>query len=655
MSRSAVKRPPSTSFWRITLLQIVVVLTFAAFGLRLWRLQAVAGEQYDELARRNRTRLITTDAPRGVIYDRTGALLVRNVPRFNVLLIPAYMPEDEQEREAIIEQLHELLDLPLVSDLAPPSFPPYQGSARLGLRDQVEQGLLYAPYRPILLREDVPREIAFTIEQEHLELPGVLIEIDPRREYLTGDLTAHLLGYMGPIPADAGERYGQDQGYEPGDAIGLAGLENSYEDELRGRKGTETIEVDVAGRKVRTVGQADPPQAGSNLVLTLDLDLQKYTENVLRQGMQQVGSSSAVAIVTRVNTGEVLAMVSLPTFDNNLFAEGISTRDFTRLNTDPAHPLLNHAISGLYPPGSVFKLVPASAALEEGIVSPWTRLTCPADSGVLWLPNKYYPDDPALAQPFYCWTHVLGYGHGSLDFVSAVAYSCDIYFYMIGGGLLDRFEGLGLDRLVSYAEAFGYGSPTGVDLPAEADGLVPTEKWKRVNYGERWTTGDTYNMSIGQGSVLVTPLQIVNTTATVANGGTLYRPQLVYQIQDAEGAVVHDFQPQVIRRLPVAEENLALVRQGMRAAVQWGTAEWLQVGEGLEVAAKTGTAEFCEKYPDCVDENGKILTTHAWFTCFAPYEEPEIAIVVFIYGGGEGAVTAMPIAADILNYYFQLY
>jgi penicillin-binding protein 2 len=293
--------------------------------------------------------------------------------------------------------------------------------------------------------------------------------------------------------------------------------------------------------------------------------------------------------------------------------------------------------------------------LEEQIVSRWTLLTCPEDSGILWLPNKYYPDNPALAQPFYCWTHEWGFGHGRIDFVSAVAESCDSYFYLVGGGMLDSFEGLGLERLTTYAEAFGYGNQTGIDLPSEAPGLVPTEKWKRVNYSERWTTGDTYNMTIGQGYMWSTPLQVVNATAAVANGGTLYRPQLVLQTRDVEGNVVRDYQPDVIRELPVSQENLALVREGMRAAVLRGTAEWLQVGGGLKVAAKTGTAEFCESYPECVDEDGKILTAHAWFTAFAPYDDPEIALVVFVYGGGEGAVTAMPVAAEILNYYFQLY
>ncbi len=640
---------------RIALLQFVIVIVFVIFGFRLWRLQVIAGAHYSDLARRNRTRLITTDAARGVMYDRTGALLVRNAPRFNVLLIPAYLPDDDRAREAVLKRLHDLLGLPLESDLAPPPFPPYWGKARKGLRELVEEGRTFAPYRPILLKRDVPRETAFTIEEEHLDLPGVLIKVDFVRNYLTGSLTAHLVGYMGPIPGGMEEKYSKEQGYDPDDAVGVAGLEYIYEGELRGRKGQKTVEVDVAGRQVRTIGQPIPPQPGHSLILTLDLDLQRYVEEVLRQGMQRAHSESAVAIVTRVRTGEVLAMVSLPAFDNNLFARGISSRDFTRLNTDPHHPLVNHAIAGQYPPGSTFKLVPAAGALEEGVVGRWTLLTCPKDSGTLWLPNKYYPDDPELAQPFYCWTHKWGYGHGRMDIVSAIAQSCDIYFYLVSGGMLDRFEGLGLERLRRYAEAFGYGAPTGIDLPAEAPGLVPTAKWKRINYGERWTTGDTYNMGIGQGFVLATPLQVVNATAAVANGGTLYRPQLVYQIRDADGNLVRDFVPHVIRKLPVSSEHLKLVQKGMREAVLRGTAQWLRLDGDLHVAAKTGTAEFCDKYPDCLDEEGNIKTVHAWFTCYAPYEDPEIAVVVFVYGGGEGAATAMPIAAEILNYYFQLY
>lgn len=654
MQTTALRRLQSQSLRRIAVLQIGFVFVIALLGWRLWQLSVVAGSQYAEMARRNRTRLITTDAPRGVMYDRTGVLLVRNMPRFKVLLIPAYFPDDEAAQEAILQRLHKLLDMPLESDLAPSPYPPFWKQARKGLRDLFREGWYYAPYEPIVVKEGVSSEVAFQIEASHLDMPGVLVQVDAQREYLTGSLTAHIVGYMGAIPSTWADSYGPTQGYDPDDRIGLAGLEYSYEQELRGRKGQETIEVDVAGRKVRTVGQPVLPQPGHSLILTLDLDLQRYVEEVLGKAMKQVRSGSAAAIVSNVNTGEILALVSLPTFDNNLFANGISAKDFNRLNTDPNYPLLNHAISGVYPPGSTFKLVPASAALQEGVVGRWTLINCPADSGTIWLPNEYYPDNPQLAQPFYCWTAPYHYGHGRLDIVSAISYSCDTFFYIVSGGFPKLMQGLGLDRLTQYAQAFGYGSPTGIDLPAEAAGLIPSVTWKRRTFGERWTTGDTYNMGIGQGHLLATPLQVHNTTATVANGGTVYQPQVVRQIVDVQGNIVRDFKPIVTRQVPVDPDYLRLVREGMRGAVTRGTAIGLNLEGQIKVAAKTGTAEFCDN-PNCRDEKGRILTTHAWFTAFAPYENPEIAVTVFVYGGGQGSETAMPVAREIIRYYFQLY
>jgi penicillin-binding protein 2 len=308
----------------------------------------------------------------------------------------------------------------------------------------------------------------------------------------------------------------------------------------------------------------------------------------------------------------------------------------------------------MFPPGSTFKIVPASAGLEEEVITDATRLYC---GGILWLPNRYYPEDPSLAQPFYCWIHHDYHGHhGSLNLIPALGQSCDIYFYQVGGGYRDRFEGLGEERLGYYAELFGFGETSGIDLPAESPGLVPTVKWKRVNYSESWVTGDTYNMTIGQGFVLATPLQVLNAAATVANGGTLYRPQLVREIIDSDGNTVQAFAPDVIRQVPVSSRNLELVRQGMRNAVAGagGTAHAIHV-PGVPVAGKTGTAEyFIDRNKDGVpdrDREGN-MPTHAWFTAFAPYDDPEIAVVVFVFGGGEGSATAVPVANEILNYYF---
>ncbi|MEA3346204.1 MAG: penicillin-binding protein 2 [Chloroflexota bacterium] len=610
---------------RLTLFRLIILLLFASLGIRLWQLQIVETDRYRAWADGNRFRLVSLNAPRGIIYDRQGQILVRNIPSFGVEIVPAYLPSEESGRGQVLTRLVELLDDPSLSvaDLEE-------------LLDDTE----LAPFRPVVVAQDLDRETAFVVAEEHLNLPGVHLKITPVRQYTEGQLTAHILGYVGRIPAERAEEY-KERGYDPHqDRVGLAGVEYTFEEELRGRKGQKYIEVDAAGREVRTVGKAREASPGRNLILTLDLDLQQAVEEALREGMGKVDSTSGSAIVLNPKTGEVLAMVTLPSYDDNLFAGGISAQDYQRLAEDPEHPLVNHAIGGQYPPGSTIKPILAAAGLEEEVISPQTQLIC---HGTLWLPNKYFPDDPELAQPFYCWRRS---GHGALNVVEGLAYSCDIFFYKLGGGFRD-FEGLGLERLTEYDERFGLGQRTGIGLTGETAELVPTAKWKRINYAENWTTGDTYNISIGQGFILVTPLQMVNATAAVANGGTLYRPQIVREVHNADGQLVRSFQPEVIREVGVSPRNLEVVRRGLRGAVAWGTARGANLPE-VAVAGKTGTAEF----PGPKDEEGNLLT-HAWFTAFAPYEDPEIALVVFVAGGGEGTSTAVPIAAQILRYYFS--
>jgi penicillin-binding protein 2 len=500
----------------------------------------------------------------------------------------------------------------------------------------------------------VPRETALILEEEHLDWPGVLVRAIPVREYLYGPLTSHILGYMGPIPEELAEAYAED-GYDPNrHLVGLAGIEFTFEKNLHGLEGQKLVEVDVAGREVRTVGEPKTAVPGGNLRLTLDLDLQQAMDEIVQGHLKTLRKNQAVAIAANPQTGEILGLVSLPAYDNNDFTGGISPEALKGLQEDPDRPLVNHAISGMFPPGSTYKIVTASAGLEEGVITRQTSLYC---GGILWLPNRFYPEDPSLAQPFYCWIYHDWHGrHGSLSIVSAIAQSCDIFFYQVGGGYRNRFQGLGEERLGHYAELFGFGDQLGIDLPGEAAGLVPDTKWKRVNYSESWVTGDTYNMSIGQGFVLATPLQVLFATATVANGGTLYRPQLVREIIDSDGSVIQAFAPDVIRQLPVSRETIELVRQGMRAAVgsPGGTAWALNV-PGIAAAGKTGTAEFFvdrnkDGLPDR-DREGN-LPTHSWFTSFAPYENPQIALIVFIYGGGEGSAAAVPIAREILTHYF---
>jgi penicillin-binding protein 2 len=640
---------------------VLLVFAVAALVAQLWRLQIVRGDYYQQAADVNRFRLEESPAPRGIIYDRRGHILARNMPQVKVSVIPAYLPEDPTERRGLLYRLADLLDMPLAS---PPTSPALtddpqsmlepEGQPEPSILSILEEAEL-APYRPALLKSDVPRDVAMILEEEHLDWPGVLVQALPVREYLYGSLLSHVLGYIGPIPQEQAESY-SEQGYDLNqDLVGLANLEYSFEEELSGKRGQKLVEVDVAGREIRTVGEPQPAKPGHSLRLTIDLDLQQAMEESLQRQLQASFKKQGVAIAMNPKTGEILGMVSLPSFDNNAFTGGISSEELTELHEDPDHPLVNHAVSGMFPPGSTFKIVPASAGLEEEVITDATRLYC---GGILWLPNRYYPEDPSLAQPFYCWIHHDYHGrHGSLNLIPALGQSCDIYFYQVGGGYRDQFEGLGVEHLGYYSELFGFGERSGIDLPAESSGLVPTVKWKRVNYSESWVTGDTYNMSIGQGFVLATPLQVLNATAAVANGGTLYRPQLVREIVDSEGTTVQAFAPDVIRQVPVSAENLELVRQGMRYAVAGagGTARSINV-PAVAVAGKTGTAEyFIDRNKDGVpdrDRQGN-LPTHAWFTAFAPYNDPEIAVIVFVFGGGEGSATAIPVANDILDYYFS--
>ncbi len=626
---------------RFVLFRAAIIIAFAAIAMRLWELQILSAHRFQSSADQNRFRLVPIDAPRGIIYDRYGQLLVRNVPSFVVSIVPAGLPDDPVQKERVLQRLSQLLGIPVRLEQDESG-----AEAQAQGIEEILQTRTTSQFLPVPIATNVDRQVAFLIEEEHLELPGVVIATEPLRFYPYGPLTSHILGYVGHIPRERLDDY-EEKGYQPNDLVGLTGIELTYERFLRGVKGQKHIEVDAFEREIRVIA-SEPPIQGDSLVLTIDLELQQAVEKALREGMRKANSEVGVAIVMDPRTGEIRAMVSLPSYDANLFSGGISFADYQALSQDPRRPLVNHAISGQYPPGSTFKIVPASGALEDGIIDQHTQFVC---RGKLLLPNKLFPGDPTQAQEFFCWRKA---GHGPLNVVQAIAHSCDIFFYKLAGGY-ENFPGMGIERLAYYAQLFGFGERSHIDLPGEAAGLLPSDRWKRHTYGESWFTGDTYNAAIGQGFVLATPLQVLNATAAVANGGTLYRPQLVYRIVDAEGRTIQRLSPEIIRQLPISEENLALVRQGMRDAVVGGTAWLLRLPE-VAVAGKTGTAE----YP-AVDEEGNLildeeghLPTHAWFTAFAPYEEPEIALVVFLAGGGEGSQVAVPVASEILRYYFQI-
>jgi penicillin-binding protein 2 len=642
--------PSRTRNPKVIAFRIFVIVSFAVLALQTWQLQIVQGGAYLEKADRNRFRLQSLDAPRGVIYDRDGRLLAGNVPSFTVSIVPADLPEEDEDR--IFQRLSSLLEIPISARDPEASGPgnvdwrylaedeDYQPEAQL--KELVAVGRA-SPFSPVRVKTNVSRDAAFIIEEQRLDLPGVIVQIEPLRQYISSTLFAHITGYVGHIPEQELDTYVNrvDGDYDPNDVVGLTGVELTYESQLRGRKGQRHVEVDVTGRELQTIGAPVEPVPGHNLVLAIDAELQTIVSEALEAGLRAADSDSGVAIAMDPRTGEILAMVSLPSYDANLFVGGIAEEDYQMLHDDPRHPLVNHAISGQYPPGSTFKIVTATAGLEEGVVTRNSLLFCP---GTIWIPHRFAPDNPELAQPFNCW---LKTGHRSISMVEAIAQSCDIYFGLLGGGY-GEFEGLGQEALHTYGQYYGLGLPTGIDLPGETAGLVPDETWKRLTYGETWVTGDTYNAAIGQGFILTTPLQMLNATATVANGGNLYRPTVVREITNFNGSLVRPFTPHLIRKVPVSPETIETVREGMRGAVTHGTA-WEANLAGVAVAGKTGTAE----YPGKRDWQGN-LPTHAWFTAFAPFDDPAIALIVFVEGGGEGSIVAVPIAAEILAQYFGL-
>ncbi len=662
--------PPSG---RLAILRGIVIVVGIIFVAQLVRIQFVQGQGLRARADENRFRLVEVQGQRGVMYDRNGQLLVRNRPSFDIVAIPSNLPDDDAEVRAVLERLEAIItqsgaDLPehepgdpAAGDMTLPGIG-QQGRPefreRLSLDEaqaEINAAMQGGAYRPVVIASRVSSELAFAVSEESHNLPGIELSITPVRDYLTGPLTSQVIGFMGPIPEAYVASY-EEEGYQASDQVGLAGLELTFEKALHGSDGRRNIEVDVNGREVRTVGDIFPSAPGNNLILTLDAKLQALMEQALLRGLETAKAQIGVAIAMDPKTGEVLGLVSLPTYDNNQFARGISAREYKALTDDKRLPLLNHAISALYPPGSVFKIVTASGALQEGVIDEDTRLGDSFDGrvdGIIYVDNRFFPDDARYAQPFYCWIHTYGTGHYRINVREAMAVSCDIFFYQISGGYRKTFEGLGIDKLVDYTRIFGFGEPTGIDLPGENPGLVPTPRWKRLTYAETWSAGDTYNMAIGQGALLATPMQVLNSTVAIANGGALYRPQLVRQIVDTEGNVVEEFQPELIRELPVDADVINIVREGMWGAVNSpnGTAKALSV-PGVTVAGKTGTAEFYD--PDIPLKANNRLPTHAWFTAFAPYEDPEIAIVVFVYNGGEGSATALPVAQEILRGYFDL-
>jgi len=564
----------------------VVVLAFSVIICRLFYLQILNYPHYRAQSDSNSLRLITERPPRGIITDRKGVVLATNVPTYTLFLVPA----DVQTHGPALQNLRRLLEEPLPV-----------------LEDLVASRKYRRKFEPIRLRTHLTQDLIDRI-QEHLhDLPGVYIQMEPERLYPFGARTGHILGYIGEINDEELFRLRKD-GYNPGDWIGKRGVERIYDRYLRGEPGGFQVEVNPAGIQKRTVSYK-PPTPGKTLRLSIDFETQKIAEDML-EGL----AGSVVAVDPR--NGEILALASVPSYDPNLFVSGISVKDWNKLLSDPMKPLQNRSVQGQYPPGSVFKICTALAGLEAGLVDPEKAFLC---HGIYWYKTW----------PYRCWKN---YGHGWVKLQKAIVESCDVYFYQLGLQIK-------VDRLYRAARSFGLGSKTRVDLDAESAGLVPNARWKEATQHMPWCPGNTIQMSIGQGYLLSTPIQMLNLTCAMANRGKVIQPHLLYQILDERtGQPRMEYRPTTLVDIPFKLSNIDLVRGARMNVVESpsGTGKKARVS-GIQVAGKTGTSE---------NPHGE---NHAWFTAFAPVEDPRVAVIVFVENGGEGGLVAAPIAKRVIE------
>lgn len=585
-------------------IKIFLFVAFAAFLALISRvvyLNVIKGSYYDELARRNSLRALVIPAPRGIIYDRFGKQLVHNTPRMDVILIPADIPNDPTKEEEIKNLL--LSTFVLESETV----------------NNIFQNLNRKTLAPLLIKERVSQEETLLFLSRSRELPGIRLYKTTERNYTDSLIFSHILGYEGKIRK---EELADHPEYLMTDSIGKQGIEKSYEAFLRGEHGSEQVEVDALGFVKKELGVVEPV-SGSDLILNIDADLQKKMFDSLRELLERKNLKQAAAIALDPRDGAVRALVSLPSFDNNLFARGISLNEYQAIINDPSLPLFNRAISGEYPPGSTIKPVLAAAALAEGVVNERTEIE---SRGGISVGNFFFGDWKA---------------HGFTDIKRAIAVSSDVFFYSVGGGY-GSTQGLGMERMKKYENLFGYGEKAGIDIMGESDGLIPDPEWKQNKIGERWYIGDDYHAAIGQGFVTATPLQILNAVAAIANGGTLYKPKIVSQVRSANGIVI-PVSREVIRKDFINQDILRIVREGMRATVadSRGTAQSLNA-LSVAVAGKTGTAQF-----------GADNKTHGWFVSFAPYENPSLAMIVLVEGQGEEGYNAVPVTKDVYDWHFS--
>ncbi|MCK4540329.1 penicillin-binding protein 2 [Candidatus Parcubacteria bacterium] len=603
-----------------------IFLLLFLLGKSAW-LQIVKGDYYYSVAEGNRVRIERIEPKRGVIYDRFGRPLVRNRANFMLYFIPADISKDEKERNLIFNKLGLILEDLSASDLSAK----YNSVSQKSLDPQKS----LEAYQPLFVVDNIGYEKAMKLYLLSDFWPGIVLSNRTNRDYLVYGLEneseqadyflsmSHIMGYTGKINKTELEQFGEE--YLAIDYIGKMGIEYFWENELKGKSGRKQIEVDALGKQKKIIGIVEP-EDGNNLVLSLDVMAQIKLEEILNKHLKELNLAKASAIVMDPENGEILSMVSLPAYNNNAFARGISHEEYNVLVNHPYNPLFNRSISGEYPSGSTIKPLISAAALEEGIISEHTSFL---SVGGLRIGEWFFPD----------W---LAGGHGRTNVRKAIAQSVNTFFYYIGGGYED-FRGLGVDRIVEYGRLFGLGAQMGIDLAGESSGFLPTREWKENYKNEPWYIGDTYHLAIGQGDLLVTPLQVAVFTSVFANSGKLYRPHFIKEILSSDDKVIRISENEPVRKDFIDPYNIHVVRQGMRQTVTSGSARSMQTVP-VEVAGKTGTAQWSSKHE-----------THAWFTGFAPYDNPELVITVLIEQGGEGSSVAVPIAKEFLQWYFGEY
>ncbi|MBQ1808758.1 MAG: penicillin-binding protein 2 [Selenomonas sp.] len=577
---------------RLDVLGYLAVLVIAVLIGRAGYLQIYDGENYARLAEGNRIRIIPTMAPRGTFFDRNGELLVQNRPGFAVSLMPVMTKIDP----VVIQRLSTLLKVPV--------------------EDIDKKIAAHTGFDPIRIKADVTPDIVTIIEEQKDNYPGVVIEVQPIRDYMNKEEAAHTYGYVSEINDMELEKK-KDEGYKSGDIIGKFGLEKVYDKELRGENGGQQVEVDVTGKPVQILG-IKQPIPGADLYLTIDKNLQTAAEKAVDEQLKLIHANAAAVVCLNPQTGEVLAMVSRPAFDPNLFAHGISSKDWDKLNNNPYHPMDNKTITGEYPPGSTFKIITGTAALTENVVSPSELIM---DSGHHWIIPKGNAEGEAL---------------GLINFQQAMAHSDNVYFYEMGNRL-------GIDRLEKYARMFGLGKITGIDLPYESDGLVANRRYKEKNFEDGdWYLSETFDAAIGQGFNLVTPLQAAMVMGEIAANGKRFKPHLVNRIVGPDGSTVKEFKPELLSTLDVPADVISLVQAGLHDVTKVGTAASIFRGFPIEIAGKTGTAE---------NPHGR---DHGWFVAYGPFANPDIVVAVVVEQGGFGSQSAVPIGRKVLEAWFGL-